>query len=507
MTQWNFGDSFDLCASLSDFSLGYWENPVNVGGFNLGVAGGGNQGRFGGNTVLMASSACSMEKNSGVNNQIHHIVTVFDQTYAPLSGGTSFYFSFYDGATPQCSICFDTMGVITFRLGGPAGTILATYDYGLITSTWIGFEFEVVIHNTVGAFRARKNGAGADSFAATGLNTRATANNYASMMRWGGGGFGSFFQYLDQIFWRSDVSGVAWMGDLRPYIRFPAVDVQAQFTRLPTGVTDYISYTTNWTGNATGNVVRAAGPYKSAASGTLTAMMNVFATPYTGKTRMAIYADDGAGKPGNLIAETVEVLNPNGAAGNTTFTTYPVVGSPQLVKGVNYWLALWTDGTVVTTGNAPGACYALTQTYSSTAFPASMAGGTSVGGIFAGNWGVVIATNNSSAVSEPQEDRLNSYVFDANVGDADFYQFAPLPVNPVAVIATTLRAFMVKSDTGTRSASIQMLSGPTLVATPSLALNTTWQWNWRCDGVDPNTGAVWTPGAVDALQIGPKVVS
>jgi hypothetical protein len=458
----------------------------------------------------MANSACSMEKSSGVNNAIHHIVCVFDQTYAPIvSGGTSFYFSLYDGATPQCTICFDINGVIIFRSGGPAGTILATYDYGLITSTWIGFEFEVVINNTVGSFRARKNGAGTDSFVATGLNTRVTANNYASMLRWGGGGFGSFFQYMDQVLWRSDVSGVAWMGDLRCYSRMPAVDVQKQFTGLPTSVSAYVSYSASWTGNFTGNVVRVTGPFTMPASGTLTALINVFAAPFTGRTRMAIYDSNGvAGGPGNLIAETLEVVNPNGAAGNTTVTNYPIVGSPQMVKNQIYWVGLWTDGTIVTTGNSIGSIYALNLAYSSTAFPASMAASVTVGGIFSGNFGVVVAANNSSAVAELQQDKLTSYVFDSNVNDADLYTSAPLPTTPVIVIATTLRGFMLKSDTGVRSASVQMQSGPTLVATPTLALNqTTWQWAWRTDSIDPNTGAAWTAGGVDALQFGPKVVA
>jgi hypothetical protein len=67
---------------------------------------------------------------------------------------------------------------------------------------------------------------------------------------------------------------------------------------------------------------------------------------------------------------------------------------------------------------------------------------------------------------------------------------------------------MQKSDAGTRTAAAQLKSGGTTVATPTINLtNVGWQWTSRIDVVDPNTSAAWASAAVDALQIGPKVIA
>ena len=67
---------------------------------------------------------------------------------------------------------------------------------------------------------------------------------------------------------------------------------------------------------------------------------------------------------------------------------------------------------------------------------------------------------------------------------------------------------MQKSDAGTRTAAVQLKSGATTVASPTLSLTTSgWQWAWRTDTVDPNTSAAWTPAAVNGVQIGPKTVA
>jgi hypothetical protein len=115
--------------------------------------------------------------------------------------------------------------------------------------------------------------------------------------------------------------------------------------------------------------------------------------------------------------------------------------------------------------------------------------------------------SNSTAVSEPQQDGATSYVYDANVGDADFYGIAAITGTPASVVAVTTRGFVQKSDAGSRSGAVQLKSGATTVASPTTALPTTFGWLWRTDQVDPNTGAAWTPAAVNGAQIGPVVIS
>lgn len=51
--------------------------------------------------------------------------------------------------------------------------------------------------------------------------------------------------------------------------------------------------------------------------------------------------------------------------------------------------------------------------------------------------------------------------------------------------------------------------GPTgtTVASPTLALSSSFLWAWRTDTLNPNGNVAWTPAAVDAIQTGPLVVS
>jgi hypothetical protein len=68
-------------------------------------------------------------------------------------------------------------------------------------------------------------------------------------------------------------------------------------------------------------------------------------------------------------------------------------------------------------------------------------------------------------------------------------------------------AFTGAVPSGFTAGLILTITGAT-VATPNLTLTTSgWQWAWRTDLVDPNTGAAWTAAAVDVASIGPLVVS
>jgi hypothetical protein len=116
--------------------------------------------------------------------------------------------------------------------------------------------------------------------------------------------------------------------------------------------------------------------------------------------------------------------------------------------------------------------------------------------------------SNFSCVDEAQQNALTDYVFDANPGDADFYGVASIASTPASVIATTVRAYAQKSDAGTRTMAVQLKSGATTVASPTLVLTSSgWLWAWRTDLVDPATGAAWTPAAVNNAQIGPKTIA
>jgi len=111
-------------------------------------------------------------------------------------------------------------------------------------------------------------------------------------------------------------------------------------------------------------------------------------------------------------------------------------------------------------------------------------------------------------VSEAQQDALTSYVYDSTPGHADLYNIAAIGSTPATVVAVTTRAYMQKSDAGTRTAAVNLKSGGTTVASPTVTLTTSgWQWAWRTDVLDPATSLPWAASAVDSAQVGPTVIA
>jgi hypothetical protein len=284
---------------------------------------------------------------------VHHFTVAFQQTAAITGTTLANYFELFDGVTAQCSVVFRSDGAILLTSGAPAGTVLATYAGAFpVINTWYAFEIEVVVHNSTGSFKVRKNGNTVDDHSTTGIDTAGgTVNNYANKLQIGQNTTFTNGQVFDDLFWRSDASSVAWMGDIRCYTRMPASDASTQFARS-TGATNF------------------------------------------------------------------------------------------------------------------------------------------------------------SCVDEAQQNALTDYVFDSTPGDQDFYGITSIASTPVATIAVTTRALMQKSDAGSRTAAVQIKSGATTVASPTLTLTTSgWLWAWRTDITDPATGAAWTAAAVNNAQCGPKVIA
>jgi hypothetical protein len=500
---WSFADSFDLYATSADPSLGYWDSSGNS---SFGVNG---TGRFGGSKAWVSASISNVQwlvKSSGVNDAVHHIAVAF--TTATASGATSLGhgFTLYDGTTPQCSIMFNRDYSIQLISGAAnSGTVLATYPAAWSTiNTWYAFEFEVVINNTTGSFKVRKNGNTTDDFTATGLNTRpVSTNNYANKLAIvsgpGGSGFVSTF---DDFFWRSDSAAGTWLGDIRCYTRMPASDQSVTFSRSP-GVAQ------NPGANQVNNTITAGSasymPFVAATSGTLSSILFTLALSYTGNLKCTIYADSGSNRPSTPITSATIITNP--AAGPITFNFPTPLAA---VQGTTYWIGMVGDTTLAAAINGRSAGntgYIIAGTYA--AFPASNPTGVTAINNTPWIWSLTITPGvNALLVSEAQQDAAISYVYSSNPGDADFYGIASIAATPATVIGVTTRAYMQKSDAGTRTSAVQLKSGASTVASPTLTLTPSgWQWAWRMDLVDPATSAAWTAAAVNAAQIGPRVVA
>jgi hypothetical protein len=498
---WSFGDGFDLYASLADAINGYWDSGPTANAATL-VA-----GRFSGSRawqIAIGTNGVYLVKSSGQNDAVHHLSIAVLQN-STLTGTNSWlYLQLLDGTTAQCTVVFRSDGAILLNSGTSAGATLATYTSALTAiNTWYQFEIEIVINNTTGAFRVRKNGNTSNDFdSGNVLNTRGgTANNYANKLQIGNTASANA-QVIDDLFWRSDASSVAWLGDLRCYTRMPASDASVQFSRTPTGVLTQTvpSVATNTT--ITSATVARFTPFVAAYSGTVTSTGVVGGASTTGNMKCAIYADN-AGVPGAVLASAVSSVS--AIVGTNVFTFSPGVA---ITKGVQYWIAATEDnGTGLWTSNT-ASTIAVTSTVAYASFPQSNPT-VSVGqATVQMSWTYTATPANWQAVSEPQQDATTSYVYDSTPGDADFYGIAAIASTPVTTFAVVTRGYMEKSDAGTRTAAVQLKSGGTTVASTTVVLTTSgWQWVWRSDLVDPNTSAAWTPAAVNNVTIGPTVIA
>lgn len=490
-----FGDGFDSYATIADAALGYWDGFVN------GAIAGLTTGRFAGSQALRFGSSGgvgSLMKISGVNDAVHHIVVAFMQNVGIAGSTISSYIQLSDGATGQCAIGFRSDGTILLASGNSLGTILATYS-GAVTAanTWFAFEFEIVINNTTGSFKVRKNGNTVDDHATININTRGgTANNYANRLTVGGNASAVNYHNFDDILWRSDASSVPFVGDVRCYTRAPASDVTTTFARTPTSATvnGPVAATV---GSFFANTARYT-PITPPYDGTIGSLTVAVQTGYTGNLKCSIFASPG-GVPTTVLGSATPINNP--VVGSNTFT-FPTPVS--VVKNVQYWVGICTDATssfnASTAGNG-----GLGSNTTYAAFPVASPSTSAAQNL--GISGPLAITANYGHVSETLQDGTTSYVYSSNPTDADFYTVGPLAQTPASVIAVVTRGFIQKSDAGTRLGAVQLKSGGTTVATPNAVMGTTFGWVYRTDANDPATGLPWTHTAVSAVNIGPLVVS
>ena len=494
---WCFGDSFDLYASSADLT-GYWDTVTGTHVVN-------DPGRFTGGQAWRPAFSAWLGKSSGANDAVHHFTVAFKQ--APALSGTSLcnYITLYDGTTAQCSVVFRSDGAIVLASGGPTGTALATYTGAVtINNQWFAFEFEVVVNNTTGSFRVRTNNATSDSFVATGLNTRNSANNYANKIQAGlNANLGGNLD-LDDFLWRSDPTSVPWVGDIRCYARMPASDVQKVFSQSGTAYPYTPQIPTGSVSAITAGQAKWF-PFTPPVSGScgLITLPLAPSTPGAGNWKGAIFAVGAGGLPGLVLGTATAFTAPPVGTVSYVFPT-PVA----LTGGTQYFFgyAMDTAGGSMNVGATAVNTYFLNSGFA--AFPANNPAATMQSANPVAFTVYLSGVGNYQFVADPQEDGAASYVYDNNVGDADFYGIASIPVTPAAVVAVTTRGFVQKSDAGSRTGAMQLKSGSTTVQSSNgSTLSTTFAWCWRTDVNDPATGAAWTPTGVNNVQIGPTVLS
>jgi hypothetical protein len=239
-------------------------------------------------------------------------------------------------------------------------------------------------------------------------------------------------------------------------------------------------------------------PFTAAYDGTVSTGSVSVAAGYTGNLKCSVF-NTSAGVPTTVLASATTLANPTTGANTLTFPTPFTV-----TKGTLYFLGFISDTAAANSinGNAGGRTNS-TSTYAS--FPVASPT-TSSGNGYVCSWTLAI-TSNAALVNEAQQDSATSYVYSSNVGDTDLYNIAPIGVTPASTVAVTTRAFVIKSDAGSRSGKVLLKSGGTTVDSGSATLSTTWAQMYRTDTVDPATGTAWTAVGVNAAQIGVTVAS
>lgn len=494
MAYW-FGDGFDLYTVVTDAvaSGTYWDGASSISSATLPA------GRFAGSQGLnLATNGTYLQKTSGNNDAVHHFTVAYIQNIALSGTNQTYAFTLYDGATAQCSVVFRSDGAILLTSGLYSGTVLATYT-GAITASavWNSFEFEVVISNTAGSIAVRKNGNVVNDFFLGSLNTRGgTANNYAQAARIFVVNQG--FSYLDDFLWRSDPAAVPWLGDIRCYTRRPASDASVAWSRQSPITQIAYSPQSNATPSAANSYY---GQVVAAYNGTVATVTVTIGAGFTGNMKCSVF-NDAAGLPGTVLASATTLTNPTTGANTFTFSTPFAV-----TRGTQYWVGFAVDGAYTnayTIANTNVSRYSNGVVGYST-FPVSNPTVTGPTQAWVYSWAITPIAN-WQTVSEAQQDGATSYVYSSTVGQSDLYGLASLSATPGSIVGVTTRAYMQKSDAGTRIAAAQLQSGGANVQA-SLVLNTTWGWAYRTDLVDPATGVAWTQTGVNNAQIGAVVTS
>ena len=130
--------------------------------------------------------------------------------------GTGRILEFIDGTTVQCSLNIDATNHLVAMRG--TSTTLATSTNTLVEDTWNYIEVKVTLSNSVGTFEVRVNGSNSGWINASSLDTCATANEYAAIIRIGAIAGGTAASQLFDDVYILDDNGSAnndFLGDVR----------------------------------------------------------------------------------------------------------------------------------------------------------------------------------------------------------------------------------------------------------------------------------------------------
>ena len=493
-------DGFEFVPGSTVVDWGYYDSA----GGNLDL--GSTNPRFSGAQHVQGfgNAAAWVEKNlSGNYTTIFFAVAI--GYFAALSGSTILHsFDIKDGTSVQCSVGFRSDGaIVVTALTNGTGTNLATFTSAFLASVWSQFQVKIVINNTTGSVEVRKDGATSATFSASSLNTRnGTANAYANRIRFNSQG-SAVGNADDFVIWQDQgAAPTSWIGDCRVTQHMPDEDTaQKDFTA---GTTENLNHSISIANaqSRAGNLLifgTNVGISPTHDGNIFSVELN-FQSSFTGHVKVAIYDDTGtAGAFGAPIAVSDEVTNPSSGTVTFTFST-----PARVLASGTYFLGIMADATMSLGGSNTAAGKTFAATYPT--FPTNP-------GTLAANAGTVygISINtpdNYTEVDEATHDSDTSYVYSAVTDALDLYEIEDLAFTPASIVAIATKGYMNKDNTGPRTAAAAIKSGSTTSVGTSQSISTTRQpIPPTFYATDPDTSAAWTAAGVNALQVGPKVVS
>lgn len=416
---------------------------------------------------------------------------------------------FMDGAsTTQVNLCWNSSGKLEARRG-LGGTLLGTSVASYSDLTNVCVEWDITFHASAGIIKVWLNGALDSGLNLTGLNTAPSGNAYFNTFGIVANGAQNSDTKFDHLYlWGYTASG----GSETPALTNPVIETSyvtsqasAAWSPGPSILGEGLTQATNGNTNFIGANVLSLRKVVANVSGNLDSIVIVTAgSNSTAKFKAVLYADN-AGVPGALIQAGTEVVGSVDAVP----LALPMGSSLAITGGTTYWIGYMTDtNLVLQRANNDTDTYRLAATYSSGA-PSSAASATP-GYASAVMFGLVSGIgSNWDQVSHAMPTAGYHYNLSATVNQQDLYGFNNLSFTPSAVYTVAVKAMVGKTDTGTRTINLLTTSGATTStgSNSGFSLSTTDLLYASYFNTDPNTGAAWTPAALNAATHGIKLAS
>jgi hypothetical protein len=500
-------DSFDFYNAVTDATqIGPWGGVSGAKVFLSSVV---TRFAFGKSLQLQnqnVGGTTSVQKDAWPFGNTSNTVFAAFAHYCSTGGGTanSTAIQFRESSIAQVSICFNgTDQTITVRTGGTAGTIVATFSTAFTSTTWNHFQIKVVFHNTAGEVHIRKNGDTADTFVATGINTRGgTTNAYANgvqLVNFSAQNTTDYHGFDDILLY--DNSGSApndWVGDIRCYTLQPVANTsQKDFTSNPVPV--IVSNTTGTSTARTASTLYLSAAFTPGYDGVLNKVTLKMASAMTGNINVCLYDNTNTSNAGNVLATGTAVNNPATGLFDVTFASPPAVTALT-----SYRIGVLADSAFTPDGGATNVSWEskASVTYGG-GFPTNPASLTTTINTF---YCVPTFTpSNYSSVNETGFNGDTSFNYATVSGNEDLYMLPSLPTTPANIVCVQARAAVRKSDTGTRNGQLVVKSGGTTALGASVVQATSYGPLATLYATDPNTGLAWTAAAINVLQAGVKV--